>query len=111
MEIQTIEITLKEQETQALAQEIEKLVNGVTPARWDTFANNQINRLVVAQDKALVKLYEAELIKDGIIPSYTGELIPVEIRYEQALSSIRCEFQQVYDTVLQELGDNVRKEH
>ena len=108
MEIQ-IENILHEPETIALWKEMARLSESVVPLRWDYQVTAQLGRLFDAQESLISDLVRAELIKDGSIPC-TGEIIPLEQRLDEQLRSIRTRFRNVYEDVLKELGDNVRKE-
>lgn len=108
MEIQ-IENILHEPETIALWKEMAKLSESVVPLRWDYKVTAQLGRLFDAQESLISDLVRAELIKDGSIPC-TGEIIPLEQRFDEQLRNIRTRFHNVYEDVLKELGDNIRKE-
>lgn len=108
MEIQ-IENILHEPETIALVKAMEQLTDSITPIKWDLKVSNQLERLNKIQVELLPELIRAELIKDGSI-SNSGAIIPLEQRVEGQLQSIRARFRAVYNDVLKELGDNIRKE-
>lgn len=104
-----IENILHEPETIALWKEMEKLSESVVPLRWNYRVTTQLGRLFDAQEGLIPDLVRAELIKGGFIPC-TGEIVPLEQRLDEQLRSIRTRFRNVYDDVLKELGDNIRKE-
>ena len=104
-----IEAILHEPETIALWKEITKLSESIVPLRWDYRVTTQLGRLFDAQESLIPDLVRAELIKDGSIPC-TGEIVPLEQRLDEQLRSIRTRFRNVYEDVLKELGDNIRKE-